>query len=91
MDKPVAYKVRKELCLGCGLCLQSCPQDAITLDDYAEIDNTRCNGCGMCVENCARGAIVQDIKVSKEELAEFVADLKARTDDVLRRIEALKR
>ena len=90
MDKPVLFKVIKELCLGCGMCVQSCPRGAVTLNDYAEIDQTRCNGCGICADNCARGAIVRDITISKEELVEFVADLKARTDDVLRRIEALK-
>ncbi|MGC9024727.1 MAG: 4Fe-4S binding protein, partial [Chloroflexia bacterium] len=50
--------VREERCSGCGVCLESCPQEAIQLrEGRAWVDATRCNGCGACVEVCPNGPI----------------------------------
>ena len=85
-------QVRKDLCLGCGLCAQNCPRGAILLLwSQAEIDQSRCNSCRLCVEVCPQGAIVERIPVSKEEITTTVASLKQHTDDLLERIERLKR
>jgi Pyruvate/2-oxoacid:ferredoxin oxidoreductase delta subunit len=49
-----------ELCSECGLCVESCQTDALTLDDDAEIpevDLRRCLGCGNCVPSCPEDAI----------------------------------
>ena len=82
-------QVRKDLCLGCGLCAQNCPQQAIRLLwGQAEIDQSRCNLCRLCLEVCPQGAIVDRIPVSKDELQTTVATLKQRTDDLIERIEA---
>ncbi|MFP4135643.1 MAG: indolepyruvate ferredoxin oxidoreductase subunit alpha [Candidatus Acetothermia bacterium] len=43
----------KDDCKGCGDCLDSCPADAITLEDgRAKIDNVICSKCGSCFEAC---------------------------------------
>ncbi len=40
-------------CKGCGDCLDSCPVEAITLEnDKAIIDNVICSKCGECFEAC---------------------------------------
>ena len=84
-------QVRKDLCLGCGICAQSCPQGAISiLRDYAEINQRKCNSCGRCVEICHQEAIVGSIPVSREELAGAVAGLKRQVDDLLAGIERLR-
>jgi ferredoxin len=44
-------------CRQCGLCGDSCPQDAIRLTDRVEVDGGRCTGCGACVDACPVGAI----------------------------------
>ena len=44
-------------CIGCGQCLEACPQDAIDLDSYAVVDPEFCVGCGICEETCPMDAI----------------------------------
>ena len=84
-------QVRKDLCLGCGLCVASCPQQAISLLwQQAEIDQNRCNQCRICIEFCPQGAIAELIPVSKDELQATVTSLKQRTTDLIERIERLK-
>ena len=46
-------------CIGCGLCLDACPQRCITTDRVpAVIDPHRCLHCGRCVEVCPQQAII---------------------------------
>ncbi|MEM2213980.1 MAG: 4Fe-4S binding protein [Candidatus Nezhaarchaeales archaeon] len=52
----VAY-VDKEACVACGLCVNRCHFNAITLNDYAKVDEEKCFGCGVCVVGCKQGAI----------------------------------
>ena len=53
----MAVKVDKEKCIGCGACVGSCPVDAITVDDKAEIDAEKCIDCGNCVDECPVDAL----------------------------------
>jgi ferredoxin len=85
-------KVRRELCLGCGLCAQTCPTGAVSFSwDYAEIDQSRCNQCRLCLDVCPQGAIVELVPVSKDELQAVVSSLKEKTSDLIERIESLKK
>ena len=53
-------RVRKDLCVGCGLCTESCPRGAISLQfGQARIYQERCNHCGFCLDACPQGAIVE--------------------------------
>ena len=46
-----------DACVGCGVCLDICPVQALTLeDDVAVVDEAWCIGCGLCVPRCATGA-----------------------------------
>ena len=84
--------MRKDLCLGCGMCAQSCPRGAISLPwGQAEINQNRCDSCRLCLQVCPQGAIVELIPVSQEEVKATVSSLKQRTDDLLARIERLRR
>jgi Fe-S-cluster-containing hydrogenase component 2 len=49
--------VNKDECVGCGACVEVCPQEAITMDDIAIIDVNECIDCGACVDECPNGAI----------------------------------
>ena len=84
-------RVRKDLCLGCGLCAQNCSQQAIQLLwGQAEIDPNRCNLCCLCLEVCPQGAIIDKVPVSTGELQAIVSSLKEYTESLIERIERLK-
>lgn len=45
-------------CTGCGLCAQSCPDDAIDMvDGLPVIDRTACMRCGKCADVCPEAAM----------------------------------
>jgi Fe-S-cluster-containing hydrogenase component 2 len=55
-------KVDKETCVGCGTCVDACPEAAIELvDEIAVVDEDRCQECGDCQEACP----TESIKVEK--------------------------
>jgi len=85
-------QIRKDLCLGCGLCISNCPLQAISLLwDCAVIDQSRCNSCYLCVGVCPQDAIIDNVLVSKDALKTTVAILKQRADDLIERIEGMRR
>jgi phytoene dehydrogenase-like protein/NAD-dependent dihydropyrimidine dehydrogenase PreA subunit len=51
-------KVNVENCTGCGYCLLSCPQDAISSDGWARVDEERCNDCNICYFVCPNRCLV---------------------------------
>lgn len=55
-------KVDKELCIGCGICEDSCPFGAITVKDGLAIVGETCTLCGACVESCEVEALRLDIR-----------------------------
>jgi len=64
--------VVSDKCVGCGLCLKSCPFSAITLNvrpdkkiKLAVIDEMKCNFCGACLESCKK---YQAIVIEKDDL-----------------------
>lgn len=90
MNDNVILQVRKDLCLGCGLCAENCPQQAISLTaGQAKIVQNRCNHCGLCFDVCPQGAIVKATPVSQRDLKDTVDGLKDRAEDIIARIEKL--
>lgn len=48
----------KDECTGCGLCVEVCPPQAITIvDGKARINPDLCEECGVCVPECAVEAL----------------------------------
>ncbi len=84
-------RVSSDLCRGCGLCIESCPQQAILIfSATAHIIQERCNQCRRCVEVCPQGAIKEIAPVSVYELKSTVTGLKDKTEDIIATIERLK-
>jgi NADH-quinone oxidoreductase subunit F len=55
----IHYRVTDD-CIGCTLCAQHCPADAIPMTPYAKhtIDQEKCTRCDTCLQVCPQGAIV---------------------------------
>ena len=54
-------EVDAELCTACEACVESCPEEALSMqDDVAVVDQETCSDCGSCVEACPVEAITLD-------------------------------
>lgn len=50
-------KLDENKCIGCGVCVEKCPIEAISLiDGKAHDDEKKCIGCGVCVHHCPEEA-----------------------------------
>ena len=51
-------RVDEDECIGCESCIDTCPMQAIEMDDeIARIIEEKCIGCGVCVHACPQEAI----------------------------------
>lgn len=65
------FKVDKEKCIGCGLCVKDCFVSDIKLKDgKAEIRNVTCIKCGHCVAICPKDAVSTD-EYNMNEVKEY--------------------
>jgi NAD-dependent dihydropyrimidine dehydrogenase PreA subunit len=53
VSSPFILAAEPNTCVGCGVCVQRCQMDALSLeDDKVVLDFDRCIGCGVCVPTC---------------------------------------
>ncbi|MGB6339386.1 MAG: 4Fe-4S dicluster domain-containing protein, partial [Candidatus Aminicenantaceae bacterium] len=53
VSSPFICVAEPETCIGCGVCVQRCQMDALSLEeDKVRLDLDRCIGCGVCVTTC---------------------------------------
>lgn len=83
-SKPV---INKKNCISCGMCIQYCPQKAISFDQEknATIDCEKCTGCGQCIAICMFNAVQvvwnENPDTTGENIAEYaLAVLKRKPD-----------
>lgn len=79
---PGAFFVDPEKCIACGICIDQCPTDAITVDTdgKAVINPDLCIACGICANVCPVDAIFSpssDLQyglfgVNEEGIEEFI-------------------
>ena len=75
----VTPEVDEALCVGCGLCMQNCPTDAITLEGAkphrkARVHPEPCTGCGECIVHCPEHAIPIQWNTQNDLLQEKTAE-----------------
>ncbi|HWR61855.1 MAG TPA: electron transfer flavoprotein subunit alpha [Clostridia bacterium] len=68
----MGVKILTEKCVGCKLCIKSCPFNAIEIKDGKAVLNDNCTGCGACESACRFKAILVD-KVEKKAAKDLSA------------------
>ena len=57
----MAVKVDLDKCTGCGTCVESCPSEALTVEnEKVVVDQDACVDCGVCVDECPEEALTMD-------------------------------
>ncbi|MFC1591074.1 indolepyruvate ferredoxin oxidoreductase subunit alpha [Thermodesulfobacteriota bacterium] len=68
-------KVDRDICVGCGACINLCPRLAIRfIDDRSYIDQESCIECGTCRAGCGVDAISADCRFPDIVLLNFTSD-----------------
>ena len=68
-------KVDREICVGCGACVNLCPRLAIRfVDDMSFIDQVSCIECVTCRAACGVDAIFCDCRFLEILLLNFTSD-----------------
>lgn len=53
----MAVTINADECISCGICIDECPQNALSLEDVCVVDADVCIDCGVCVDQCPQEAI----------------------------------
>jgi ferredoxin len=68
-------------CVGCGVCADSCPSEAISVKDgKAGIDMDKCIHCGRCHDSCPQNAVMHDSDRIPSEIDANVKQTKSFMD-----------
>lgn len=70
-----------EECNGCGLCVEACVFDQITVPDGRAAIGADCKGCGRCAAVCRRGGVritIEDPSYIEECVARISSKVKTR-------------
>jgi heterodisulfide reductase subunit A len=71
---PTIARVDKDVCKGCGICVNACTYSAIELDNLKKVsivNEALCEGCGACAAVCPSGAMQQK-NYTKKQLLDMI-------------------
>ena len=82
---PVIAFVHKDLCDGCGLCLERCPAQALSLSaGVAGVNQALCKGCGSAIAACPKDALDLHCYTNQQMLAQVAAALAGKKEKDVR-------
>ena len=55
----MAVNISSDDCISCGICVDECPQNALTLEDVCVVDEDACIECYICIDACPQNAIAE--------------------------------
>jgi len=79
--EPIIAFVHNDICDGCGLCINSCPLKAISIENgKAKINEVICKGCGMCIADCPNDALDLRYYTNKQLMEQIDEALKTKKE-----------
>lgn len=63
-----AITIKMARCKGCGICVEFCPKDVLSLDELGKVQvkaREKCIACGQCELRCPDYAIFVDKEAAK--------------------------
>ncbi len=74
-NNPTVVTIDEQTCIGCTLCIQACPVDAIlgAAKQMHTVIESECTGCNLCIPPCPVDCII--IKDVKPTIRHWVAEL----------------
>ncbi|OGP51795.1 MAG: hypothetical protein A2Y79_04515 [Deltaproteobacteria bacterium RBG_13_43_22] len=67
--------VDADACTACEVCVERCPVEAISVEDFARVDRDKCLGCGLCTGTCTVEAISMVVRKDVRHPFDNVAEL----------------
>ncbi|MEW9121906.1 MAG: electron transfer flavoprotein subunit alpha [Thermotaleaceae bacterium] len=65
-------KIDDKKCVACGLCVKSCPSDALGMENKKVLVSDSCILCGICIDSCPVDAIaIEKEEKVHEELSQY--------------------
>ena len=64
---PFALQLNKKKCISCGICVEQCSFNALTMEDFPVIDPLACRLCGSCVQQCPSEALTLEMPETDAE------------------------
>lgn len=53
----MAVSINTDECLACAVCVDECPNGALSIEEACVVDADACIDCGACVDVCPVNAI----------------------------------
>ena len=65
-------RINHEKCTLCGTCIESCPFNALEIQDGKVEVNAACKLCKLCIKTCPEGAIyLEEVKVKAIDKSKY--------------------
>lgn len=70
-------QLKQDDCIGCDICIDRCPMDAITGNAVGTVDINldRCVGCGVCIGKCSVEALKLHEKPKEQKSREPISPM----------------